>query len=615
MNQRRPGAWIACSILVLSVLSAHAGSTEALTAQILKSSPRAVVDSQSKNAVVVEGKWNKGLWSGIIRNTSDRPVSVREIVYFEGEHGLDPRTPVYGESFQMLAQITGTLEKPQDLGKYTDRRHYRIPEADGYRVASGLLTLSPADDEVLALAFTSCNKFIGRIGFQKSRLKVYLETEGLALPPHATWNLESFGVFSGKDRNDVLARVARQLQKNHPRALPESPPTGWCSWYTFYEDVTVPDIERNLAFAKKNLPGLRYIQIDDGYQAKMGDWLETGKAFGGNIQSVIQQIRKSGFEPALWVAPFIAEKTSLIFQQHPDWFVKGSDGKPLNSGKIGFGGWRKGPWFVLDGTNPEVQSHLEHVFKTMREEWGVKYFKLDANYWGAIHGGKHFDPNATRIDAYRQGMKAVQKGAGDAFLLGCNAPIWPSLGMVDGMRTSGDINHHWSAFRSCGLENLSRGWQNGKLWWNDPDCVVLTGNTQQNIRKRRPPMDPTLSDNEFKLHVASIRAVGGLVVSGDDLPQIPANRLAVLKKLLSSNVAPMHFEASDFSVGRAPRDNSTEEVALFNWEAKPARRSIGIQAGSTVTDFWTGESKKIDGETLGYDIPPHSAVLLEIKKP
>ena len=115
----------------------------------------------------------------------------------------------------------------------------------------------------------------------------------------------------------------------------------------------------NLAAIARDAPQLKYVQLDDGYQPAMGDWLETGKAFGGDVQGVLQAIRKQGFEPAIWVAPFIAEAGSHVFQQHPDWFMKGDDGKPLPADQVTFQGWRRGPWYALDGTNPEVQKHLE----------------------------------------------------------------------------------------------------------------------------------------------------------------------------------------------------------------------------------------------------------------
>ena len=601
-------------LAILVATTAQAVTPDSIPALISHATPCVVVDGTgSADGAIVEGTWRAGIWSGVVRNSSDHPVAIKEIVLFEGNHGVDPNTPVYGESFQMLAQIVGSLKCPGDLGNYPDRRHYRIQEPEGYRTASGLFCLLPDAGPAVALAFTSCNKFIGRIGFNDSRLKVYFDTENLSLPPHAEWKLESFGCFTGKSRDAVLQRVAAGLQTNHPRSLPKQPPTGWCSWYTFYEDITVPDIQRNLAFAKAHLPQLRYIQIDDGYQSKMGDWLETGTAFGGNIRQVLREIKQAGFEPAIWLAPFIAEKSSHVFQEHPDWFVKGPDGKPLDSSKIGFGGWRCAPWYVLDGTNPEVQKQFERIFRTMREEWGVTYFKLDANYWGAIHGGAHHDPQATRIEAYRRGMAALQKGAGAAFILGCNAPIWPSVGLVDGMRTSNDIAHAWSDFKSCGLENLSRGWQNGKLWWNDPDCVLLTGNPQRNILRNQPPRDPSLSEKEFKFHVAIIRAVGGLVLSGDELPKIAPERLKVLEKLLAGSGTAMHFEDAGYGVGRAVRADGIEEIALFNWEDAPIRRSIPVPPGSSVTDFWSGELVPARGSRADLAVPARSAVLLELK--
>lgn len=51
----------------------------------------------------------------------------------------------------------------------------------------------------------------------------------------------------------------------------------------------------------------------------------------------------------------------------------------------------------------------------------MNYFKLDANYWGALQGGKHYQDNATRIEAYRRGMEAVLRGCDDeTVVLGCN---------------------------------------------------------------------------------------------------------------------------------------------------------------------------------------------------
>ena len=359
--------------------------------------------------------------------------------------------------------------------------------------------------------------------------------------------------------------------------------------------MTAQQVLDNLDFIAKHTPGLKYIQIDDGYQPTMGDWLETGSAFGGNVQNVLKQIRDRGFEPAIWVAPFVAEEKSHLFEQHPDWFVKDVEGKPLRSDRVTFGGWRRGPWYALDGTHPQAQKHLEMVFRTMRRDWGCTYFKLDANFWGAIHGGRFHDPGATRIEAYRGGMKAILRGAGDSFILGCNHPIWPSLGLIHGSRSSNDIKRTWDRFASTARENLSRNWQNGRLWWNDPDAVVLTGD---------------LSAEEFKFHATTIYATGGMLLSGDDLTTIGPEGLSMLRQMQPPTGVAARFSDDSLRVGTVKLANR-QLFFLLNWENTPQTISFQLTRASELHDYWTGESLgRHEGSFAVKDIPPHSARLL-----
>ncbi|CSB54218.1 alpha-galactosidase [Vibrio cholerae] len=57
----------------------------------------------------------------------------------------------------------------------------------------------------------------------------------------------------------------------------------------------------------------------------------------------------------------------------------------------------------MDCSHPDVQEHLTQVVKTLREEWGVELFKLDANYWGTLQG-QRFQSGVTGVEAYRMGM-------------------------------------------------------------------------------------------------------------------------------------------------------------------------------------------------------------------
>lgn len=510
-------------------------------------------------------------WQSLLINRGEKSVRVKEVVLFDLELALPSTTRLYGEGFQMLTQTGGTLGHPSDLGNYTDAKHYKIPSPEGYQSLYGMMMLTTPDNVKRLLGFTSCSRFVGKFYLKDDRLKVVIDTEGLELRPGESWKLETFLFQSGPDREKLLDGLSTHLVANHRPLKTTKPPTGWCSWYCFGPRVTAKQVLDNLDFISKRTPGLRYIQIDDGYQPAMGDWLETGAAFGGDVQGVLKEIRKRGFEPAIWVAPFVAEEKSHVFQQHPDWFVKNAEGRPLRSDTVTFGGWRRGPWYVLDGTNPQVQRHFESLFRTMKREWGCTYFKLDANFWGAIHGGTFHDSSATRVEAYRRGMQAILRGAEDSFILGCNHPIWASLGLIHGSRSSNDIKRTWDRIETTARQNLSRNWQNGRLWWNDPDAVVLTGD---------------LPENEFLFHATSIFASGGMVLSGDDLTTISADRLAILRKLQPPTGVAARFDDDSFTVGRMNLPGR-QIVSILNWTDGPQSISFKLWRRSRVTDFWT----------------------------
>jgi alpha-galactosidase len=594
---RRDVLRLAAAAPVLALRPTSSFPATATLARDLAASEGRVVSAGPSGAAKVrlERTWDADLCRSRVVNDGREPVRVSEVVLFEAPHGLPPGTGLYGEGFQMLSQHGGTLAAPVDLGNYTDARHYRMPEPAGARVVHGLLTLSPPGFDHLLLAFTSCRRFDGAVRVRPTSLEVVLDTEGRELAPGQAWELEEFTVTSGADREALLEGLARRLAFQHPPLRFPAPPSGWCSWYCFGPAVTAQQVLDNLDVIATKIPGLKYIQIDDGYQPAMGDWLDTGPAFGGGVQGVLAAIRRRGFEPAIWVAPFIAEAGSKLFQRHPEWFVKDADGAPLPSDRVTFGGWRRGPWFALDGTHPEAQAHLEAVFRTMRNDWGVTYFKLDANFWGAMHGGRLHDPLATRIEAYRRGMRSVIRGAGDAFILGCNHPIWGSLGLIHGSRSSNDIKRDWKRFTTIARQNLGRNWQNGRLWWNDPDAVVLTGD---------------LGEEEFRFHATSIYASGGMILSGDDLTKIGPARLEMLRKLQPPTGRAARFADDSLRVGVVELPGQ-HAVCLLNWDDGPRTLSFSLPGPHRLRELWTGDDRgRHPGGVVSLDLAARSGRVL-----
>lgn len=584
----------------------HAAGIEGLLARV-KDAPCRVEDTAGKTLgageIRLDRKWNGNLCAAEITNVGKESLRLGNLILFDlANHGLPPDTGVYGEGFQMLAQTEGTLVNPARRGPYPDATHYRIPEPDGLPTVYGMMTLQSGPEHAL-LGFTSCRRFIGRVSFNERTLRVSVDPEGLELAPGASWKLEEFIALQGPDRGVLLEKLAARVCVNHP-PLPQpaiKDRTGWCTWYGVGGSGNQQIITRHAEQFARALPDLGFMQIDEGYTLE-GDLLGVAPEFG-DMKATLAAIRRNRFLPGIWVGPFIAAPGSQTLADHPEWFVQGPDGKPLDSGTVGFGGWKNGPWRVFDGTHPETLDYLEHVFKTMRNDWGITYFKLDGTYWGAIHRGKRHDPKATRVEAYRRGMEAVIRGAGrDAIILGCNAPMWPSFGLVNVMRTSNDITRNWDGFSSTGRENLNRTWQNGRLWVCDPDCVQLAGN-------------PAIPANVWQFHATIVHAVGGLVLSGDKIEDLAEPQLAMLRKLIpptgrSATFPDMRYETGVTDAG------DRQYLYAFNWGNDPVTRTLDLKQRSELTDFWTGEKLGVhQGEYRIKDLPGQSARLIVATPP
>lgn len=504
-------------------------------------------------------------------NCSGHSLALQEWILLD-EYVASPDCAIYGEGFQMLAQTGGCWGAPEAIGRCPDASVYRITSDQGYHTVHNLLMFKQGSEWTL-LAFVACERFGGEFRlYPDGRLQVVMRTEGLELAAGAHWCSEPLVILQGDEKASLLASLARHIQEHHPALPVTSRPTGWCSWYHYYADVTASDIQENVQQLASRYPQLRYVQIDDGYQKAMGDWLIPSERFAGGLMPLLDDIRSRGALPALWVAPFIAEPGSEIFRQHPDWFVKCADGQPLAAEMVTYGGWRCTPWYVLDATHPEVQQHLTSLFSTLRHEFGITYFKLDANFWGAIHGGCFHDRQATRIEAYRRGMQAIIAGVGEeAFLLGCNAPIWPSLGLVHGMRVGDDIERSGHRIRQVAREIFSRSWQAERLWQLDPDCLCLRDLSWQHA-----------SAADYQFHMATLLACGGMVLSGDRLADLDMQQsawLTLLTQMAEQRVPAATFNA-DLSHGELQWGEQTLHF-FFNWHDTQIQQ-ISLPEGGTL---------------------------------
>lgn len=545
-------------------------------------------------------------------NLTDHTIRPGKAAVLEMNMIFSPDTPVYGEGYNKLCQYGGTVKSIEMTGSYGDHAHYRLPVPENFQQVYNIIRFSEGNGEEALLGFSSCRRFSGEFWFNEEKLLVVLNLENMEIPEGETLELEAFYAVEGSIE-DTEAGFAAAIQNHHPMLQAESIPTGWCSWLVYGPDITAGNIYDNLHAIREKGLNLKYIQIDDGYQLYMGDWLKEAETFEGGMEKLCLSIREQGFEPALWVAPFIAEEKSELFQAHPDWFVKDQNGKPLPSDRVSFGGWRCGPWYMLDGTNPEACRHLTKVFRIMREQWQVKYFKLDANMWGALPFGERFKKNRTSVEAYRAGMRAILEGAGKgSFLLGCNAPMWPSLGLVHGIRVTNDNARDFDKFKQIARECFARSWQNNRLWINDPDTVLLRNSSRVVPGPEGKPVTVStgLTREEFLYNATYALASGGMILSGDNMTEFTEEDIAVLNKLLPPSGVAAVFEDGDFSVGRIKTENR-ELVCIFNGDGSDREYQIKIQPGTELLDFWTEENLGVwEREFYPVHLQGHSAKTL-----
>ncbi len=293
-----------------------------------------------------------------------------------------------------------------------------------------------------------------------------------------------------------------------------APPSVWCSWYRYFEEVTAADVLENLgAFARQDL-AVDVVQIDDGWSPGLGEGLRESERFG-SLPAVVDAIRSSGRRAGIWLAPFVVGGETTLARDHPDWLV-GPAGRNWGQDLLG-----------LDLSHPGVQELLVDAVRRL-VDMGVDYLKLDFLYAGAVPGRRHADVDG--VAAYRDGLALVREAAWpDVYLVGCGAPLLPSVGLVDAMRVSPDTFHEGGEDGSTGLRGLmplaARAWQQGRLWANDPDCVVARPSYSQRERwadaARRLGGLRSFSDRVAELDDWGLATVRGMLAeggSGDVLP-------------------------------------------------------------------------------------------------
>ncbi len=136
--------------------------------------------------------------------------------------------------------------------------------------------------------------------------------------------------------NTSVQDFTRKYMGTRIEQLPKKPMFVYNTWHPFTRNIDEKMV-RELAKAAAEC-GVEEFIIDDGwengpYDAQdegFGAWEPNAKKFPNGLRPVFDYIKSLGMKPGLWVSLAIASPSSPPYQEHPEWFVQGADGKPIN---------------------------------------------------------------------------------------------------------------------------------------------------------------------------------------------------------------------------------------------------------------------------------------------
>jgi alpha-galactosidase len=122
--------------------------------------------------------------------------------------------------------------------------------------------------------------------------------------------------------------------------------------------------------------GCEYYVIDAGWYADLhedwsqtlGTWQASTTRFPHGLKSLLDQIRRTGMVPGLWLEPEVAGPKSVLAQKPDNWFLVRHGKRALKNSRL-----------LLDFRNPEVRAYLDQVIARVVNDYGVGYIKMDYN--------------------------------------------------------------------------------------------------------------------------------------------------------------------------------------------------------------------------------------------
>jgi hypothetical protein len=254
------------------------------------------------------------------------------------------------------------------------------------------------------------------------------------------------------------------------------PPSGWCSWYYYFYEISEGEIKKNAKWMAENLKdyGVEYIQIDDGWEGvghgfgSNRDWTTINNRFPGGMNNLAAYIKGLGFKPALWIAPH-GQSNPNVIKANKDAFLLKPDGTSLSDTWEGK--------FLVDPSTEEGHAYLRNLFKTL-SGWGYDYYKIDGQPCVIDeyrkHAGQMKNPTKTPDELYRKTLQTIHEAIGPKrYLLGCWEIPLEGVGLAEGWRTGADVVPGWEGFKIALKATMNFYFMHNVVWYCDSDNIMV----------------------------------------------------------------------------------------------------------------------------------------------
>ncbi|BDU73198.1 NPCBM/NEW2 domain-containing protein [Mesoterricola silvestris] len=409
-----------------------------------------------------------------------------------------------------------------------------------------------------------------------------------------------------------------RLGLNHFKPMDKSvfpePPSGFCTWYYYYQDLDEGEVRRSTDWLARNLKdyGARIVQVDDAWQKEKEDgghgsrdWSGVDAHFPGGMAALAAHIKARGFVPGLWVAPH-GQSNPEVVRANPGVFLQKPDGtSPSDT-------W-EGKWLV-DPSAPAAPDYLRRLFGTFTG-WGFDYFKIDGqpvvlDEYRRTRVFMHEPGEAGAL--YRRTVGAIRDAIGPRrYLLGCWGLPVEGMGLMDGCRTGGDVVRGWDGFLTALEPTLRSYYQHNIAWYTDPDVMLV-----------RSP----LTLDQARAWATLQGLTGQALFVSDRLMDLSRDRVDILRKVFpAADIRPLDLFPStrakriwDLKIHHLGR--AYDVAGVFNYGTLQALqvalswKDLGLpaQAPLHVFDFWNQEYLGAWEAGFAVDLPPTSCRVLAL---